>query len=729
MQRRFSSLLFWMMIGAAALVACDTTIPPAPPVTVVITAVDNTTALAQAVQEAMNATDQANIDLTATVLAQGGVTLTPSNTPTETLSPTPTVTRFVTATSTPTATPSPTATFAPYLTNTPGAVGDASNGWIRIVNAWRDITGTIPTTVFDAYINDERVSRAMAFGGQSTYYRVPTGAVRITLRTVDALLTDQVVQSPLISSVVSVSPGSVSTIVAVDRGSGLEFVDVPEDSTPLPTGLSRLTILQANASLLTANFLLPSLGRALVYNLAPGSLVGPFDLPPGSYPVSLYDSEHPDQLITTLTNTINLANRVNYLVVFVPPASATTSFSDVLLFSGITRRLATDTSVRFVNVASKPFSVYLDSQLQIPSLAVGAVSDIIPVSQLGTVVKLRDPQQTFSAQQTIGPWITPEDQASGKIILFMDSTDSGADQPITMIVLSENVQQSLINANIRLIHGLPNTRPLTLQIRLADTSGAPNTTDTTAGSQAVQTQSAWISIGDASQAGAASNYASRVPGIYDVRVVLSGSADVIGSVSSVQMLPGGVYDFVALPGSDVGSFNLVMLEPETQLGSGGTTADSATAVYEAVNATLTAQAPQTTVTATRAATSTPTRTPIATNTPRPTNTAAAVLPTVQVAPAPPLRASGTILVNGDNFRPAKTFTVLLDNNAASLARGTTGLDGTLGETTVNLPKNITPGSHTLTICVDCGSRLSAQVVYAVFLVADPKMTATPTATP
>jgi hypothetical protein len=172
-----------------------------------------------------------------------------------------------------------------------------------------------------------------------------------------------------------------------------------------------------------------------------------------------------------------------------------------------------------------------------------------------------------------------------------------------------------------------------------------------------------------------------------------------------------------------------MLEPETQLGGAGTSADSATAVFEAVNATLTAQAPKTTATTTRAATSTPTRTPIATNTARPTDTLIPFEPTFNIIPAPPLRASGTIVINGANFRPAKTFTVILDNDPSALAHGTVGLDGTLGETSIDLPENITPGSHTLTICVDCGSQVNEQAVYAVFLVADPRITATPTPTP
>jgi hypothetical protein len=237
----------------------------------------------------------------------------------------------------------------------------------------------------------------------------------------------------------------------------------------------------------------------------------------------------------------------------------------------------------------------------------------------------------------------------------------------------------------------------------------------------------WITLGDATQLGLASAYASRTPEIYNVRVVLSGSTDVIGNPITVQFLPGGVYDFIALPGGDRGSFSLELLEPDTQIGGGGSTSDNATAVSEAVNATLTAQAPRVTATPSRANTSTPTRTPVATNTPRPSNTPSILPASIQVKPEPPLTALGTLTITGQNFVPGKTYDVTFDNKADIIANGTINADGSLSEITVSLAPDLVPGSHTLKICVDCGYRGRPQVQFAVFIVADPRVT--PTATP
>jgi hypothetical protein len=181
-----SSFFFCIAVTFAALTACDNTPTAMPTIVVNITAVDNTTALAEAVREAVAGTEQANLDMTATVFAQGGVTLTPSNTPTSTLTPTPTITRYVTATPTPTATQTSTATFAPYLTNTPEPVGDTSNGWLRVINAWQYGKPANALGQFDVYINDQRVDRALGAGDQTTYFRVLAGVVRVSLSSVDS---------------------------------------------------------------------------------------------------------------------------------------------------------------------------------------------------------------------------------------------------------------------------------------------------------------------------------------------------------------------------------------------------------------------------------------------------------------------------------------------------------------------------------------------------------------
>ncbi len=725
-RKRTSWVLFAVML---ALVACDTTIPPVPPITVNITAVDNTTALAEGIHEALAGTDQAHIGQTATVLAQGGITLTFTPTPTVTITPSPTVTRFVTDTPTVTPSETATATFAPYATNTPGPTEDVANGWVRVLNAWRDTAINQQTTPVDVYINNQRVNRSLGVGQQTNYYRVQAGAVRVTLRPVDPDVTNPSTTPPLISTVVSVPAGGVVSAVAINRGKGLELVAVPEDPTPLPSGTARLTILQSNPSLLESNVLIPSTNRALAYNLSPGDLVGPFDLPPGNYPVSLYDSEKPDQLLMAFTAPLALENRVNYLLVMVAPSATSTQLTDTFLFSGITRRVDTDLSARFINISSRVVSVILGNETQIASMPVGSISDSIPVSKLGAQLIVQDEQQRNLISEPLGPWTTPQDQNSEKIVVLLDGIPQPGLIPITAITLSQNPAPSAINASIRLVHALPNTRPLTLQIRPVQTKVVNNVLGTPNIEQIGEDQLPWITVGDASQAGIASPYVNRIPGIYDVRVVLSGTLNVIGNPITVQLLPDSVYDFVALPGSDPGSFSLTILEPDTQFGGVGSASDNATAVSEAVNATLTAAAPKVTPTPTRAATATPTKTPIPTNTPRPTNTPNIPPPLVQVEPDPPDRASGTLSITGLNFVAGKSFTVTIDNDTTVVARGTIASDGSLTQTTVTLPSGLTPGNHTLTVCNDCGSGGAQQVQYAVFLVADPNVTPTATATP
>ncbi|MBZ0289185.1 MAG: hypothetical protein K8I30_16310, partial [Anaerolineae bacterium] len=87
-------LFLTLAVTAAALAAaCDTNVPPAPPITVEITVVSDTQALEQAVVEALDGTQQASFAQTATIVAQGGVTYTPSPTLTPSSTPTTTPTR------------------------------------------------------------------------------------------------------------------------------------------------------------------------------------------------------------------------------------------------------------------------------------------------------------------------------------------------------------------------------------------------------------------------------------------------------------------------------------------------------------------------------------------------------------------------------------------------------------------------------------------------------------
>lgn len=724
---RIKVIWLWIVfaLGASALAACDTTIQTPPPITVNITAVNDLTAVAQGVQDALVATEQFHLDETATVFAQGGITLTPSPTPTLTLTPTITPTRFVTTTPTPTATDTATPTFSPFATNTPSARTDVSNGWVRVVHAWRNISTTDAAISLDVYINNDRVTRSLSLGEQTTYFKVLPGAVRVTLRNVDPNVSAPINTPPLVSTVIDVSPGGVVSAIAANRGQGLELIPLIEDPSPLPSGVSRLSILQANPTLLDTNVLLPNEQRALAYDFAPGDLVGPFDLPTGNYIVGLYDVLNPDQLMMSLPEPIRLANRVNYIMVMLPPASSTSGLTDSMLFSGVTRHLDTDLNTRFVNLSSSITSVYLDNQLQVQDIPIGGISDAIPVSRLGALMKVQDRQRNPLFEGELGPWVEGEFASGEKIILLRDDTPRETYISVLPIPLSQNPPPSAINATIRLIHALPNARPLTLQIRPVRTTSTSNVLGTPQVEQIGEDEIPWITIGDANALGLSSDYSSRVPEIYDVRVVLSGSLDVIGTPLTVQFLPGAVYDFIVLPGNNNTSARLELLQPSVQISGAGSKADNATAVYEAVNATLTALAPEITATPTRANTATATRTPVPTNTPRPSNTPGAALPVLIVEPAPPNAAAGSLNVTGLNLAAEKAFTLTLDDQQTAISTGKINVDGTLTTTTISV-EGLAPGAHTLTLCVDCTARGLQQVQYAVFIVAEPN--ATPSAT-
>lgn len=726
---RLSSVLLLVVLATIGmLVGCEPSNLNPPAITVVITAVDNTTALADAVTQAVGATDQAHMGETATVMAQGGVTYTPSNTPTPTITTTPSPTRFVTQTPTPIPTETPTPTFAPVATNTPAPLLNTTNGLVRIIHGWREAGTSTQSTTVDLYVEDARIYRALNLGQATNYFQVQPGAVRLSIRVPDNA--DPEAQSklpPLTSNVVDVPPGGIVTVVIANFGKGVQLIPLVEDPSPLPVGRTRVTLLQSNATLLPVNALLPSAKSALGYDIEPGNVVGPIDLPSGNYLIDLYDAKEPDQEIQPLPELL-LANRVSYIVILVPPGSSADNLTSTLVFTGITRRIPTDISARFLNLAPQvgAVSITLDGQSQLESLPVGSVSPPIPISAQGSAMMVVDRQNRPVFRDNLGPWALPEEQNSDKIVLIYDGKTDNGFTDAAVNVFSQNAPPSVINANIRMIHALPNTLPLVLQIRPVRTKVTSNSLGTPQIEQIGEDELPWQTIGQA-EFGLVSPYVSKTPEIYDVRVSLAGSPSIIGTFSNVQLLAGGVYDFVALEGSEPGSAQVVLLQPDIQITSLYTGEGNETAVYEAVAATLTDQAPQVTATPTRVDTATPTRTPVPTNTPRPTNTPNFPAPSLAVYPSPPDTVSNVIILTGSNFESNGEFAVTLDDGNQPIFNGLVRGDGTIEET-ISLPPDITPGSHVLRVCVDCQrARGANQAAYVVLVVA--AIDLTPTVTP
>jgi hypothetical protein len=706
------NLFLTLALMVAVLAACDTNIPPAPPITVVITVVPNTAALEQAVVEALDGTQQASLAQTATIDAQGGVTYTPSPTLTPSHTPTLTPTRRVSATPTPLPSDTPTPTYAPFQTTTPVAGTDAPS-WVRVLHAWQDVALTGLNTSLDVYFNDERISRDLKLGEQTNYLQLAPGQLRVTLRDVDANLTTP---TPLkLNNVVDIPPGVTLSLVLVDLGTGLELLPVSEDLSPVSSGLARVTVIQANPELLPVNLLFTDEKRALANNLTTGTILGPMEVPSNSYLLDGFNADEAGQLLFTLPR-LNLVSRLNYILVLVPFRGQEQRLTDSLLFSGNTRLIDDDLNARFINFApdSGPLTVQVDGQTIYANMPVGAISDAIPVSALGSNLTVADANGGYLYFGLLGPWTADNERRSDKIILLGDDQDASGNATVAVTAVSQNAPRSAINANLRLIHALPGGSSLSLEIlRVAASQG--------------NNGPVWIPITSTS-AGTASAYVPRTPEILDVRVVQTGTRNVIAQLQGLQLLPGAMYDFVALPGTEVGSFRLELMQPIVQFTTLALDKGDPTAIAEAVQATLTAQAPDISPTPTSANTATPTPTPVATNTPRPTNTPDVLPPMLIIDPAPPNTAVNNFSLTGQNFAAGKRFAVLLDADGREIGRGTVSSGGNF-QLTIRIPVDVSPGPHIIQVCVDCRAGGIQQAQYASLLVADPDVTPSPTPRP
>lgn len=710
-----------IVLVLVVLAACDTTIPAPPQITVVITAVDDKAALDAAVTQAVGATHQYNIGLTETVFAQGGVTLTPSRTPTVTLSPTVSPTRFVTATPTPFPSETFTPTYVPLLTSTLAPPIDQSNGWVRVINNWIKASpgNDRRTEPLDVFVNDERITVGLPFGSDTGYYQIrPGDSVRISLNTT---LNPQNV--PVGNTVITVPPGGITTVIAVDLGKGLDLLPVREDPTPLGRGTSRVTLVQANPGLLPVNLLSPDEQLVLASNVSPGQVIGPIDVPSGEYPIDFYDAANPDEILVAITP-VELSSQVSYLLILQPPQTAEDVLTSVGLFSNTTRRVASDVGVRFVNALSDvgSVSVATNGQSVIQSLGLGNVSDLLPLASAGNSfgVTLKDTERVLVGGN-LGPFPDPGDY----LVLLSKSPQASGDSQFISAVFSQKAPPSAINANVRLIHALQDVVPITLQLCPLN---APTAQPATSGDNA-EPVSCWTNVAQTTFA-TASDYFSRNPEVYNVQVVLSGTDNRIAGLEGVQFLAGGTYDFIVLPGSEPGSAQLKLVQPSTQLTSLFSGEGNPTAVFEAVSGTLTAEAPVviTAVIQQTPPTPTPTRTPVATNTPRPTNTPEILEPLLIINPAPPNAVSGTVNLFGQNFSPAQQYFVYLDDVNSEINNGRVNDDGTI-LASIQLPENLRPGPHFIRVCVDCRPRGALQERWALFLVSDPRITPTPTPTP
>lgn len=720
---KFFSLIALVIL--IVLTACDTTVQQPPPVTIVITAVDDQQALDQAVAEALTATGQANAYLTETVIANNGMTLTPSSTPTITPTATITPTRPVTATPTPLPTDTLTPTYLPLASNTPAPVANQSYGWVRFVNRWFSSDPQKPAVPVDVFINDDRIARGVEYGGETNYYQVAPGSVRVSIKNVDQVANNAKANVAIVTTVVDVPPGGIVTMLAM-KINEIDLYAIREDPSPLAVGASRLTIIQANPALPPVDIDAADQRLRLASNITLGSIIGPIDVPAGHYSIDLNDVRA-DSVSTVSNFTLNLTGQVSNFLIFLPPPKLNAGILTISnQWTGLTGRVKDDIAVRFINALTNIGSVQVSvGQEVLDNFELGQISPVLPVPIVGAhFIVANGGDTTIKIDDSIlGPFTGDADATTDKIVLLLPNAQSAAVANFTPVTFSQNAPRSAINASVRLIHALPGAVPLNLQIRPLRT--APAAADATGQQPAPPT---WATVAQAEYS-TGSSYFSRNPDLYSIRVVQSGTQTVIAELPPQQLLAGGIYDFVVAPGSQPGSAHLMLVQPSVQITQLVQGSGNPTAVYEAVSGTLTAIAPiQVAVTVTQTFTPTPTRTPIPTNTPRPTNTPEFRQPLLNVNPAPPDTTVGTLNLVGENFRPKLQYVITIDGDQTPILTGQVNDDGTV-LATIPLASNLAPGVHSLRVCADCRTRGVQQAAYAQFIIADPNMTPTATAQP
>jgi len=408
-----------------------------------------------------------------------------------------------------------------------------------------------------------------------------------------------------------------------------------------------------------------------------------------------------------------------------PPNDDNLETIDYRIFDGGTSRTPTDIAAYFVNAASAagPVAVILDGQEQVRSLNVGEVLGPVPVSKLGNTVVVED-QNGRGVYTVDSPLWGMDTSETDKIIILFDRIPSEAQPDSVQIgVFSRNARPSVVGSNVRLIHALTGTTvTLDLQIRSTNPSIINNPFGVPPSQQG---NTAWAPMIQNVTFATASEYVNRTPNVFDVRLVLSGTESVQASLSGLQFLAGGIYDFVALPGDRGGVSKLILIEPDVQVSTLGINQADPVVIQQQVQAALTASAPAVSATPTVARTPTPTISPVPTNTPPPSNTPEVAIPSLLVNPAPPNSIVDTFVLVGANFAVDRRYSINIDGGAEVQAGNTDEQGGF--QTTITLPGNIDPGLHVVRVCVDCRISGAQQEQLIAIKVAD--VDVTPTATP
>ncbi len=732
---KFIPRLIKLVFSLLLIAACSTQVPPEPVVVVPITVVDESM-LEGAIAEALTGTASSSVALTETALAVAGITRTPSPTNTATpLPPSATPTRFVPPTSTFTPSPTETPSITPFPTNTPPVEVVPVAGQIRVIHAWRS-EDSLPVDVF---IDDMPIALGLDTGEFTPYLGVGENrTVRVLIippanRRFDSALNQQIVTQadPIVDQLVTVPEGGSVSVILMDTDEGQIALVVEEDLSSLSTGQSRVSFAHAHPDLIRVDVVDAERQLSLVQDIGWGEWVGPFDLNNGQLIVELADTDFPDQILVPPVSA-SLDSHVNYLLVLMPGLDylRTTFSTEMLVIPTGTRMTQTDIPLRIVNAAPNigPFNVRFQQSFRVTGLPVGEMTVPLPFSNEGGELLIIDMNERVVGRLQMPDWRDGANARTEKIMLVVDlppeDIDEDARDPerVSLQVFERLPRSSSVLANLRLLHGLTGaTQTLDLDIRATN----PEQIDNPIGvPQITQSDLAWSRIAQTIGFGEASPYITRASNIFDVQVVLSSTGGVQATLSRLALLPGGVYDILAVPGAGVGVTRLLVVQPDPQISILGARQGDPEVVEAIVQATLTAAAPNVTATQSVAISPTPTISPVPTNTPRPSNTPRVKPPSLAVIPAPPNAAFGSLILNAENLKPNSFYSINLDNGAIA-ATGRTTAEGTV-VTSVELPAALSSGPHVVRLCVDCESGGANQELIAAFVAADPQTTPTPT---
>ncbi|MBZ0299830.1 MAG: DUF4397 domain-containing protein [Anaerolineae bacterium] len=728
-----TSVVLCLLVVLLMTACLPNSVPTAMPQVDVVVTVVNSEDLGDAVAAALTGTASSDVAATETALAVAGITRTPSPTPTDV--PTATDPPYVapTNTATPTATWTPSVT--PYPSNTPNSTVEPVSGQIRVINAWRSNS----SSPVDVFIDETMVALGLDVGGASPYLSVDgSKVVRVVLippagRETDPLTNREILipKPPVVDQLVEVPQGSSITVALVGFDVNPKALIIPEDTSPLASGTSRVAIVHANSNLFRVDVVESLQQVTVVHDLGVGESAGPFDVPSGLWSLQLVDTNVPSQVVAA-ADPIYLDTNLNYLIVMVRGTNFGRSDfdTDMLVFPGTTRLTPGDVPVRFVNASPNagPLSITVQGISLVSNLKVGEATLPLPVSRQGgeMLVFGADGMRVLKGNfpEALGGSANAE-----RIIFISDLPEEQINREqedpnfVDMTVINREPPPSSALANIRLIHGLTGAnQTLDLEIRATDPGQITNPIGIPLAAEADLT---WSRVARSVGIGQASPYITRAARVFDVRVVLSSTGAVQASLERLTMLPGGAYDVVIVPGSQVGAARLLVLSPDPQVSLIGTRRGDPQVVEQIVDATLTAVAPQSTLTVAGPRTPTATISPVPTNTPRPSNTPQVQPPAVRVDPAPPNAAMRAVVVFGEHFKPNVRYTINLDQGP-TIVSDRTSEEGMIAQT-IDLPAGIVPGPHTVRICVDCQVNGAQQEALAAFIVADPATT--PTATP